>query len=688
MATFHLLSFGVLVHIIFLFAVFDIYFKSTVIVGIAPINNTIPPVGKRVVVISADGLRADSLFDKETARIKNLTEYVRGIMEEKGTWGLSESHVPTESRPGHVAMLAGFYEDPSAVTKGDVMEYDNWVFREFKSFLESSADNVKPLLQKSGVLIFLHLLGQDTAGHTHKPHTEKYIENTKNVDRIVREVEKLVNDYYEDDLTSFIFTSDHGMTDWGSHGAGHPNETDTPIVAWGAGISKQATPVNINQADITPLLAVLLGSPIPVNSVGTLPIKFLDIPDNYKAEAMLLNAKQIIAQFKTNLERIKAQIVPLFHSPFEKLTDEELELMTAAVSNQIKNKNYVDAIKKSRVLIELGLEGLEYYQNYYQRLLLISVSSSYVLWTFYLALELYDKPRVVPVGGSWVTKENIALFSVRCLAVAAAAWNNAVVHSNFGEEGELPKFNQFLSWGLLSFSLLLLVIGEPYIIERLDHVFTSFLVPFLLLSISHEGLFIMFLFIHLRSWVFVEYQNSWGGHFEDFRRAYLFLLYVWVSFFGLGNIASLNSFDPAWVRCFLTVFHPFLMSSLILFKTIIPFLIVSCSMRTLTVMLKLRPDQLFIIVLIYCNLMGLNFLYFIKNKGSWLDIGASISHYVIQQVSIVFLLVLYGVAKFLLSFSYSILPEQGKLRRNVKSDSNETRLSLPRYYSSYKFHRS
>lgn len=43
-------------------------------------------------------------------------------------------------------------------------------------------------------------------------------------------------------------------------------------------------------------------------------------------------------------------------------------------------------------------------------------------------------------------------------------------------------------------------------------------------------------------------------------------------------------------------------------------------------------SHMFMTVLIICDFMGLHFLHFVTNEGSWLDIGTSISHYVIVQV--------------------------------------------------------
>lgn len=68
----------------------------------------------RLVLFVADGLRAESFFRDDLVR----TPFLRDIILNEGVHGISHTRVPTESRPGHVALIAGFYEDPSAVLKG------------------------------------------------------------------------------------------------------------------------------------------------------------------------------------------------------------------------------------------------------------------------------------------------------------------------------------------------------------------------------------------------------------------------------------------------------------------------------------------------------------------------------------------------------------------------------------------
>ncbi|KAJ3984026.1 Phosphatidylinositolglycan class N-domain-containing protein [Lentinula detonsa] len=492
---------GFIFHLTFICSVFDCYFTSPVVHGMQALNTSVDDKGlsKRVVLISADGLRADLAFEpngfdkalpfNDTEATYVVAPYLRSIISTRGAFGISHTRVPTESRPGHVAIIAGMYEDVSAVTKGwkvnpvefdsifnrssgtwafgspdivpmftessegrvkewcydeseedftkDATALDFWVLEHLRQLLRNSTSSES--LHQSGIVFFLHLLGLDTTGHSYRPFSREYMRNIQIVDRIVREVEALIEEFYDHDGdTSFVFTADHGMSVIGNHGDGHPDNTRTPYIAWGKGIrgpladddssshdayskrwdlrfdsNKLLYRRDIDQADLAPLMAALLGIGWPVNSVGVVPVDLLEPsmsgesskfgPNGqdgewFKARVKLVNAKVILEQYRVKHELKRSH--KIFYTPFSPLKGDhylhEIRLLEKLILNDTSDTlTYEEVNRHSARLISTALAGLHYLQTYERTIIRAMVSLAYTGWSAWAGTWVFFSSRMV-----------------------------------------------------------------------------------------------------------------------------------------------------------------------------------------------------------------------------------------------------------------------------------------------------
>lgn len=211
-------------------------------------------------------------------------------------------------------------------------------------------------------------------------------------------VELIEKSFENDGKTAYIMTSDHGMTDRGSHGSGQKHETETPMVAWGAGIKQEKLYDSLNeneinfhmeQAQIAPLISTLIGTATPVNNFGQLPDKLLNVSDFYLAKSLINNANQLLVQYKYLKAKSTQGKIKFLMKSFNHLDDEILKNFEKNIKNYFSNKMYENVIVDSKKLMEVALEGIEFYQSYYQTPLLISFSLSMIAWIISLMQRLF-----------------------------------------------------------------------------------------------------------------------------------------------------------------------------------------------------------------------------------------------------------------------------------------------------------
>ncbi|KAH8020028.1 hypothetical protein HPB51_023903 [Rhipicephalus microplus] len=155
---------------------------------------------------------------------------------------------------------------------------------------------------------------------------------------------------------------------------------------WGAWNLSLYRRVDINQADMAPLMAVLLGVPIPINSLGVLPVEYLNTDWHFRAVALLTNARQILAQFQQQKQIIEDTTFSLFFRQFRDMMPKRQHELIEMIETLLKQSRYKEAVQVIEKFIELSLKGLVYYQKYDRLTLSIAVALGFTGWMAFVIL--------------------------------------------------------------------------------------------------------------------------------------------------------------------------------------------------------------------------------------------------------------------------------------------------------------
>ncbi|KAF9322088.1 major facilitator super transporter protein [Podila horticola] len=279
-------------------------------------------------------------------------------------------------------------EGTSSFFAMDTIEVDNNVTR-----------HVLPELAKDDwdALIF-HYLGLDHVGHSGGPKSSLMRPKQAEMDSIVKTIYTTLTDQHQDgDLpTLFILCGDHGMNEVGNHGGSSRSEISSAFLfmsphfelpTTSAGIKAMVDPYraealqdqeeyqyyrSVNQVDLVPTISLLLGLPIPKNSVGKLiPELFDEYSDLEKLRALQINAFQVAEVLKGKWSDFETEAAALLstYSPIDEQdqdSDDHAFETCAGMDSEKQRLScwYTEALTAHASLLEMNRESRIHYRDH------------------------------------------------------------------------------------------------------------------------------------------------------------------------------------------------------------------------------------------------------------------------------------------------------------------------------------
>lgn len=155
--------------------------------------------------------------------------------------------------------------------------YDSFNVWDLHTVDNGAIEHIFPLMKRKGEwdVTIAHLLGVDHAGHRYGPDHPEMAKKLQQMNTFIKDLASNI----EDD-TLLIVMGDHGMDSKGDHGGESEDEVEaalwmySPKPVFGRTKPEYVTPPAtakthpVNQIDLVPTLALLMGIPIPYNNLG------------------------------------------------------------------------------------------------------------------------------------------------------------------------------------------------------------------------------------------------------------------------------------------------------------------------------------------------------------------------------------------------------------------------------------
>lgn len=182
--------------------------------------------------------------------------------------------------PVWVEMYGAFFRYKLVDPPGVAMDYD---------FNDQTFRDARTLIAKAPDFAVAHFVTPDHQGHVYGIPSERYRRHIHDFDARLFELLRELPPQW-----TVLVTSDHGAADSGTHGADALVQRQSPLFAYGPGISAKQPSETLEQSDLANTLAALLGVPAALHSQGHLLTAWLDVPEPLRADYACSDAERAV----------------------------------------------------------------------------------------------------------------------------------------------------------------------------------------------------------------------------------------------------------------------------------------------------------------------------------------------------------------------------------------------------------